>query len=71
MRTLSGKAFARLLERHGWRLARVSGSHHIYVRDGDVARLSVPVHGSTDLKPGLQRHLMKLAGVTDADIGRA
>jgi len=25
----SGREFARLLERHGWQLMRVHGSHHI------------------------------------------
>jgi predicted RNA binding protein YcfA (HicA-like mRNA interferase family) len=29
MKTLTGREFARLVERHGWTLLRVSGSHHI------------------------------------------
>lgn len=31
-----------LLERHGWSLLRVHGSHHIYGKPGHVVRLSVP-----------------------------
>jgi predicted RNA binding protein YcfA (HicA-like mRNA interferase family) len=30
VKALSGKEFVRLLERHGWRLLRINGSHHIY-----------------------------------------
>jgi hypothetical protein len=31
-------------------------------------RISVPVHGATTLKLGLQRHLMKLAGIEKSDL---
>ncbi|MGH9754190.1 MAG: type II toxin-antitoxin system HicA family toxin [Blastocatellia bacterium] len=30
MKAVSGKEFAKILERHGWSLLRVQGSHHIY-----------------------------------------
>jgi hypothetical protein len=30
VKALSGKVSSRLLERHGWQLLRVQGSHHIY-----------------------------------------
>lgn len=66
--TVSGKEFARILERHGWSLLRVQGSHHIYGRIGSEVRLSVPIHGNQTLKTGLLRHLMKLAGITEADL---
>jgi predicted RNA binding protein YcfA (HicA-like mRNA interferase family) len=65
---VSGREFARSLERRGWRLLRVNGSHHIYGKDGEVARLSVPVHGAKLLKAGLQRHLMKVAELTAEDL---
>jgi predicted RNA binding protein YcfA (HicA-like mRNA interferase family) len=65
VRTLSGTALCRLLERHGWQLLRVQGSHHVYGKSGHRARLSVPVHGNRPLKLGLQRHLLKLAGIED------
>jgi predicted RNA binding protein YcfA (HicA-like mRNA interferase family) len=65
VKRLSGREFARLVERHGWRLLRVSGSHHVYGKEGSVVRLSIPIHGKTQLKAGLLRHLAKLAGVQD------
>jgi predicted RNA binding protein YcfA (HicA-like mRNA interferase family) len=64
---VSGKRFARAVERRGWTLLRIAGSHHIYGKPGEVARLSIPVHGNAALKAGLQRHLMKIASLTDAD----
>ncbi len=69
MKAISGKDFARIVERHGWTLLRVNGSHHIYGKLGVVARLSIPIHANRPLKTGLLRHLMKLAGVSEAEIG--
>ncbi|MCK9621279.1 MAG: type II toxin-antitoxin system HicA family toxin [Methylobacter sp.] len=30
MKSISGKAFCKLLHLHGWQLQRIRGSHHIY-----------------------------------------
>jgi len=68
MRSVSGKEFAKLLERHGWSLLRVQGSHHIYGRPGSNVRLSVPIHGNQALKTGLLRHLLKMAGLSESDL---
>jgi predicted RNA binding protein YcfA (HicA-like mRNA interferase family) len=68
MRSVSGKEFARILERLGWSLLRVQGSHHIYGRAGSDVRLSVPIHGNQVLKTGLLRHLMKMAGLSESDL---
>lgn len=68
MKAVSGKQFARLLENRGWKLRRVHGSHHIFGKDGIPARISLPVHGNTPLKAGLQRHFMKLAGIDEGEL---
>ena len=65
MKALSGRDFARLIERHGWQLVRVSGSHHIYGKPGSIVRLSIPIHGNRPLKKGLLRHLAKLAEIDE------
>jgi predicted RNA binding protein YcfA (HicA-like mRNA interferase family) len=65
LKQLSGKSLCRLLEAHGWTLLRVTGSHHVYGKAGARTRLSVPVHGNRALKSGLQRHLLKLAGIEE------
>jgi predicted RNA binding protein YcfA (HicA-like mRNA interferase family) len=46
MKSLSGNEFIKLLERNGWKLARIRGSHHIYVKDGRTERISVPIQSS-------------------------
>jgi predicted RNA binding protein YcfA (HicA-like mRNA interferase family) len=68
MKVLSGRDFARLAERRGWRLLRVSGSHHIYGKPGTVVRLSIPIHGNRPLKTGLLRHLAKLAEISAEEL---
>ncbi len=68
MKSVSGKEFAKALEHHGWSLLRVEGSHHIYGKAGNMARLSVPIHGNQALKRGLLRHLMKLANLSERDL---
>jgi len=69
MKAPSGREFARLVERRGWRLLRVNGSHHIYGKSGNVVRLSIPIHGNRPLKLGLLRHLAKLAEISNEEIG--
>jgi len=67
MKPLSGRDFAHIVERRGWTLLRVNGSHHIYGKSGSVVRLSIPIHGNKPLKTGLLRHLAKLAEISDDD----
>jgi predicted RNA binding protein YcfA (HicA-like mRNA interferase family) len=55
MKSLSGREFARIIERRGWTLLRVSGS-------------SIPIHGNKPLKTGLLRHLAKLAELPEQDL---
>ena len=67
MKALTGKEFCSLLESRGWQLRRIRGSHHIFVKPGIAARISVPVHRGT-LKRGLQSHLMKLAEIKVSEL---
>ncbi|MPZ75863.1 MAG: addiction module toxin, HicA family [Deltaproteobacteria bacterium] len=68
MKTVSGKDFARLLEKHGWELKRVTGSHHVYAKFENPARISVPVHGNASLKIALLKHLLKLSGISENEL---
>jgi predicted RNA binding protein YcfA (HicA-like mRNA interferase family) len=68
VKAISGKDFARLLEKHGWLCMRVKGSHHVYRKEGDPARISLPIHGNKPLKLGLLKHLMKLTGITEDEL---
>jgi len=68
LKAVSGKKFCKLVEGKGWKLKRINGSHHIYANAGENARISVPVHGNKPLKLGLQRHLMKVAGIDEGEL---
>jgi predicted RNA binding protein YcfA (HicA-like mRNA interferase family) len=60
MKSISGKQLAKHAKAKGWSLARISGSHHIYTKEGRLERLVIPMHGNQTLKQGLQRALMKI-----------
>jgi predicted RNA binding protein YcfA (HicA-like mRNA interferase family) len=68
LKTVSGKDFARLLEKHSWELKRVTGSHHVYAKAGNPARISVPIHGNASLKIGLLKHFLKLSGISEDEL---
>jgi predicted RNA binding protein YcfA (HicA-like mRNA interferase family) len=50
----------RLLESSGWRLDRISSSHHIFVKPGEPRPFPVPVHKGL-VKHGYYRQAEKLA----------
>ena len=67
MKSITGKQFAKILEKNDWTLARIKGSHHIYIRKGMNERISIPIHSNRDLKTGLLKHFIKVAGLKDDD----
>jgi predicted RNA binding protein YcfA (HicA-like mRNA interferase family) len=68
MKTLTGKAFVKILEQNGWVLKRINGSHHILSHPEKIEIISVPVHKNDDLKRGLQKKLMNIAEIEDNDL---
>jgi predicted RNA binding protein YcfA (HicA-like mRNA interferase family) len=68
MKAISGREFARVLEKKGWKLARVKGSHHVYIKESMIERISLPIHGNKPLKIGLLKHFLKVAGLKEADL---
>jgi len=65
MKQLSGKKLCKILERNGWKLERIKGSHHIYGKKGERFKLSVPVHGNKTLKTGLIQYFLRIAKITE------
>ena len=62
---ISGKAAVDVLQRNGFRVVRINGSHHVMRRPGVAgAKVIVPVHGSHDLPPGTLRSIIKQAGLS-------
>jgi len=68
VKAVSGKRLCRLLEIRGWELKRINGSHHIYAKSGSNSRISVPVHGDSALKIGLQKQIMKMADIDESEL---
>ncbi|MBI4402614.1 MAG: type II toxin-antitoxin system HicA family toxin [Deltaproteobacteria bacterium] len=58
---MSGKELVGLFKRMGWELVRINGSHHILAKG--VVTITVPVHGNKALGKGLERKLLKQAGI--------
>lgn len=69
MKSVSGKVLCKVVEQHGWKLKRITGSHHIYAKQNVSVILSIPVHGNRDLPTGTLRSLLKDAGLTEEDLG--
>jgi len=68
VKQVSGKAFVRILQKHGWVLDRIRGSHHVFTKEGSPERIVIPVHGNRPLKIGLLKSQMKIAGLKEADL---
>jgi len=54
---VSGKDMVRFLEREGFQLIRITGSHHYFARGG--LHTSVPVHSNRSLKIGTLRGILR------------
>jgi predicted RNA binding protein YcfA (HicA-like mRNA interferase family) len=68
VKQVTGKQLARAVEKLGWELARVQGSHHIFKKLGQRERIVIPIHGNRPLKTGLLKSQMKIAGLTEANL---
>ncbi|GHU24169.1 hypothetical protein AGMMS50243_26880 [Betaproteobacteria bacterium] len=58
---MNGKQVIDKLKSAGWTLDHVRGSHHIMTNGTNS--ISVPVHGSHDLKPGTLASIARQSGV--------
>jgi predicted RNA binding protein YcfA (HicA-like mRNA interferase family) len=60
-----GKDVVRALERAGFTVVRIKGSHHRLVHKDDPKRATtVPVHASRDLPRGTLRDILEQVGLT-------
>ena len=63
--TVTGRQAVRALERAGFVVNRIVGSHHMLVHPDDPRRaVTLPVHGARDLKSGTLRGIIRQAGMT-------
>ena len=63
MKNISGKKLCKILEENGWELVRIAGSHHVFAKQGETARIVVPVHANKEIKIGLLKAILKTAGL--------
>jgi len=62
---LNGRQIVKALQRGGFEIIRVSGSHHVLRRPGvPGSKVIVPVHGARNIPPGTIHSIVKQAGLT-------
>ena len=67
----TGREVVRALERAGFVVDRVAGSHHVMTYRGDPRRtVSVPVRGNRELKRGTLRSIIRQAGFSVDEFGK-
>lgn len=59
---LAGSRVVRALERAGFKVVRIRGSHHV-LRHPDGRGTSVPVHGNQDVRVGTLRGILRDCGL--------
>ena len=64
MKPISGPDLCKELERAGWGLERIKGSHFIYAKPGERRVISVPVHGTRNIKIGLAARIARDAKIS-------
>jgi predicted RNA binding protein YcfA (HicA-like mRNA interferase family) len=60
---VSGKQVIAALEKEGWYVKRVRGSHHVLRHPTIPDAIPVPVHGSRPIKRGTLASILRTAGI--------
>jgi predicted RNA binding protein YcfA (HicA-like mRNA interferase family) len=69
LKRVSGKQMCKALERKGWLLKCINGSHYIYAHPNQPDTIiPVPIHGNRTLRSGAQHGIMKDAGLGEDDL---
>jgi predicted RNA binding protein YcfA (HicA-like mRNA interferase family) len=64
----SPKNLMQLLEKKGYELKRITGSHHIYFNKELKKTVVVPVHDNRDISKGTINSILKQAGISKNEI---
>lgn len=67
MPALPGAKVVKALERAGFAVVRVSGSHHV-MKHPDGRTIPVPVHAGRDMPKGTLRNILAIVGMTEDDL---
>ncbi len=71
LRRVSGKELVKILQKRGWQIKRITGSHRILVRQvgpSKTLKVSVPVHGDKTMNIDTQKSVMREAGLKNEDL---
>jgi len=60
--SVNAKQLMDILKKNGWKLDRINGSHHVFVKEG-FRSVAVPVHGNREMS-NFARRILKQAGIT-------
>lgn len=60
---VSGKTMIKVLEKFGFVVDRIKGSHHVMKKDGHVQAVTVPNHN--ELKRGTTKGILNAAGISN------
>jgi predicted RNA binding protein YcfA (HicA-like mRNA interferase family) len=58
---MTARELMNILEKNGWKIDRINGSHHVFSKPG-CRPVSVPFHGSKDIG-NLAKIIIKEAGI--------
>lgn len=61
---VSGKQVIAVLEKEGWYVKRVRGSHHVLRHPRIPDAIPVPVHGNRPIKRGTLGSVLRAAGIS-------
>jgi predicted RNA binding protein YcfA (HicA-like mRNA interferase family) len=67
MPALSGARVVKALERAGFAVARINGSHHV-MKHPDGRAVPVPVHAGRDVPKGTLRNILAIVGMTEDEL---
>jgi len=65
---VTGREVLRALERGGFDLSHIRGSHHYLRKPGAGSLVVVPVHGNRILPLGTLRSILRQAGLSPVDL---
>ncbi len=65
---VSGKQVIKALERRGWYVKRIKGSHHALRHPSVWDTLVVPVHGNRPIPKGTLGNILRTAGLSRDDL---
>ncbi len=68
MKHVSGKRLAQIADENGRLFISQNGSHAKYRNPVTGPTVIIPMHGNHDLRSGMQKAIMRVLGITDADL---